>query len=666
VSTAPPSSAAPPAANGGAGGRRREWQRDLVWAAAILQWLWLAAHSWYPRPAVDYPFLGGDGLAWLTDGLALGNERLPSGGRQPLLPIVFAVAAELGQTSAVPLLLLAAGAAFAPLAYALARRVAPPPVALVVAVSVLLADLLRLTSREVMADTTAALLVGFSLLAAPAASSQRLAAWGRSTGWAALAGLTQSAGLAIALVPAWLALGWSRRGLLRVIALSALAALPAVAWRGLQGVRGESPLVLQAQAALLVPWLDALPLYALLAVGALGWPWACAVAAGLCTLPTAWRGWWRGEPEASAREPRGGGRHGGGGRSGAEESAAVGARGGDVGGAEPALLVAAAVQALVAWGFFAVAYRWPSQRFLLYALPATVVLATAGLVWIARRPRYLVPVAAVLWLGAAWPRGNLSSSTLAVWPWPPRELVLDVRDGEPGVHLGWRRWRLGELPSRTVWVQTAAARRAFQPPVDRLPAAPAAVRSAVLLVDPALPVERRRKGQAALQVLLGVRTKTAPPDLFPASWWGWAHARRWARGDGFDAHLLRLGERSYLLVAPARLELAAPSPDRLPACARRALAAGDQLAGGARDPLVVFARPADGSFDGWLRPLLLASPSANTRVVPADDASLAAARPAPGIGVSPGLPLEAREVRHSGWDVRVWVPRPGAADPSCE
>lgn len=617
----------PAAREGGGPVRGRPWAVAFALLLAA-RFAWLAAQLRFPDLVLDYPFLGGDGLEWIQNGLARAGHPVRPPDRSPLLPLLLAGLERAGALSWFPLvnqLVLSAGIAAL---FGAVRRWHGPRVAFLAALVPAGSAAVTRLSIEVMADTLAAVLLFLAALA--------FLEGARRPGLYALAGLLGGASAlaqpAALLLPLALALPLlaARRAELRRPHLllggalfAALALLPAAAtaWRAWRhGAVGTAT----RQWTLLEPHLDDLPFYAGAAAGLWGLPAVVLAAAGLVGL-------------LRARRARG-------------------------------WLVLGL--ALTLGGFFVLLYGFAAQRFLLYLLLPVAIAAAAGLAALRRTPAQVgAGLVAALW--AAWPvpGAGVAEGRFLLWPAPtvvgelgerPDALVLSPRDA----------WQSG------IWHRVATA-RSRRPPGVELPREPLASARGVLLLG-----SEDRSASYAQQLLLSARLRRrvvlAPAALYPPDWWGWRRRRFLGEAGGFALFELRLrGARGPTLIAfeaaaPGWRELAGGAlagPAPAAGCRDRAwqtaqelarLAAADRASQG--DPfLAVLARSPPGE---WERLTPFATGTSRLVVLLGDRAAEARRELARSPRGARRRTPDARVVtgRLWGWTALVALPAPGAGD----
>ena len=539
------------------------------WAAALTLLLaarlaWLAARLRFPDLVADYPFLGGDGLEWIQNGLARAGHPVRAPDRSLLLPLLLATLERLSALSWFPLvnqLVLSAGIAAL---FAAAWRAHSPRVAFLASLLPAASGAATRASVEVMADTLAAVLLFLAALAF-LGGARRPALYPLAGVLGGASALTQPAALLLPLAFA-LPLLAVRRGELRrpqlllggavfaALALVPAAATAARAWR--HGAVGTAT----RQWTLLDPHLDALPFYAGAAAGLWGVPALLLAAAGLVSLL------------------RGRAAHG--------------------------WLLLALV--LVVGGFFVFFYDFTAQRFLLYLLLPVSLAAAAGLALLKRSGLQLAAgLLAALW--AAWPLPGPEHREARFLLWPVPTIVADF-----GTPRGWSAAAPREAWQAGPWrrIATARSRRPAGPPLPRDPLPGA---RGVLLLGSADRAASYQP-QLLLSSLLRRRVVLAPEALYPAGWWGWERRRFLGEAGGFALFELRVvgapgphlvafeasspGWRQLLGGTEHGADPPAPCRERAWATARRvaALAAADRAGRG--DPyLVVPARTPPGDWE---------------------------------------------------------------------
>lgn len=512
----------------------------LFAALSFAQLLALASLFRYRAFEWSYPFLGGDGAEWLSNGLRLAGEPVRSTGRQPLLPFVLSLFARAEALPLFPWFPLALAALLETGLFLAVRRERGGAVAWACGLYLLAHHALLEQSAQVMADLLATALLAAALFLFLAG---RRSPWREGAGslFAALALLAQQ----IVLVPlaaclAVRALSEARAarrsglpwrgaalraggGLLPVVAA---ILLPNLLWQlRLRSIGGADLEIPRAQWGLLRLHFASADHSAALALAFFGLP-AC----GLVAL------------ELARLARRAAGRRGAPSVPGGEEPK----------GAFPAL--GAAVWLLGLGAFSAFLYDYRASRFWLYALPPFVLLLGRALA--ALRPRPLVFLAASLAaiLGGAWTQG-LGAARAGLWPLPPVELVAgEEGEGDPPLAPRLEVATIGGLLQRSLPARALAARRTSAASRPLRIRDLGSVRLAVALYDGSLDVDRRYDLRDRLANALRRPTKFAPCSLFPPSWKGWRRLRVVERSGPllFLRGATEAGESPWLLVAPER------------------------------------------------------------------------------------------------------------------
>jgi hypothetical protein len=586
----------------------------------------LAPRLVYPDLNLAYPFVGADGRDWLANGLALAGADVRYTGRSPLVPLLLAGLDRLGGLALFPVAQQLVLCGLVLVTFRGLRRTVAPAAAAVAALALLASARLQALALEVSADPAAALLLAIALGLVLAGRRRPVAylAAGLAGG---LGALTQSA--VLWLVPAAAAGAlvarppaverWALAG-----GAAIFAALP-LAWETLGPPgSGRHGIVGAGQWSLLAPGLANLPFYLGAALGWLGWPAALLVLGEtLRSLPRLRR--------------------------------------------DPARAVVLALLAGLLL-FFAVGYRWPAARFLVYAaVPASVLLA--GRLDAVRSRRRLAALAAATLLLAAWPLpAGAPESAFVVWPLPT--VTLDPA-APPGR-------RLARGPVADAWRASAVARVwhawRHQGPVPLVdPRRFAGDHSIVYLARESTPVSRRndvwyRLGNAARR-----RVKVAPGALYPPDWFGFGTLE--PAGEVGDLRLLRTTlpgrDGSWVIAVDRDAPLpaaggpagrAAPPPA---ADLARAWRIAEAIAGAARPPDGLVAALADPRPEAeWLRLLPFAARTTSLFILDRLEPAVAPLFAGPADGRSlDGLVLVER--RHLHWPVLVVIDpgRPPAQGP---
>lgn len=482
----------------------------------------LAPFLLYRRLEWSYPFLGGDGGEWLSQGLALSGAAVRSTGRQPLLPLLIGLVDRAGALRFLPWLPLAMAAALELLLFYWMRRLHGSAVAWAGGLFVVTHHALLEQSVQLMADLLATALLTAAALALLELGSARWR-WSLVTLLGAAAVLAQQVSLvpltvllAMGAARSWRAAEGRPRG--REVRYAALAlagiALPNLAWQlWLHRGGGGGLLVLAAQRDYLRPHLAGLD-----DLGALSFAFFGLPALGLVLWEVA----------VLAR------------RSSPAEGR-----------------LAAWVPSSLAWMaatglFLAVLYDYRASRFLLYLLPPFVLLMARRLAALRSRPPLFAGAVLTAILGGAWTQAAGEART-GLWPLPPVELVAGVEgEDDPPLRPRLERTSYAELLRRSLpWraVRLWRERGAERPPV--VPALPA-LRVVVALYGEGTPVEGRYDLRNRIGLTLRRRTKLAPCSLFPPRWRGWGELREVERSG--ELRFLRGFERGlpspWLLVAP--------------------------------------------------------------------------------------------------------------------
>lgn len=509
----------------------------------------LAANLRYDDLVLDYPFAGGDGYEWVSNGLAWTGAPVRFTARPPLLPWILAMLDRLGALAWFPplnQLVLPAGAMAL---YLTVVRWQPPRVALLASLLPLVSAAATGHGLELMADTLAAVLL-FAAIALVLAAEERPWLYAAAGALGAASTLTQHAGLLLP-VPVVATLLVCRRQDLRRPQLglgAVLFTLPCAAWfagKALAlGFGGDSDAHRFTALGLRG---DALGYYGAAIFGLLGIPATVLAAAGALRL--------------ARRRPR---------------------------DARTWLVLGSAATLLV---FLIFLYGFRFQRLMLYLLLPGSVLLAEGLAAL-RRPALQVAagLAALLW--AAWPVPGAPSidSGFVLLPVPGLHAYVSPH-APPLLHAGpAAAWRSGP------WSRVLRA-RSRRPPGPRLDAATLGAGAVVFVHrrgDPDHGETVYRLGDA-----LRRRVQWMPAELYPASWWGWRDRRFLGEADAyaFFGVPLPLPQRATLVAfdrddpawralrdAPPPLDGGRPSPQRLAAIS----GLGRRLDGwaGAGDPFV--------------------------------------------------------------------------------
>jgi hypothetical protein len=583
----------------------------VVLAAGAVQLALLAPRLVYPDLDLAYPFAGGDGLDWLANGLALAGADVRYTGRTPLVPLLLAGLERVGALPLFPVVQQLALCALAGVTFLWLRRAVAPAAAAAAALALLASARLQALALEIGADLVAALLLAVALALVLDGGRRPLAYLGAGLA-GGLSALAQSAGLGLgpAVAAGLLAARVPVRASRALAAGAAVFAALPLAWEALGPPgAGRHGIVGASQLSLLAPGPGNLPFYLGAGLGWLGWPAGVLLPWGaLRALPRL-----RGEPARAI--------------------------------------------ALTLWlgftTFFAVAYRWPAARFVLYAaVPGSLFLAER-LAAPRSRPRRLALAAAVL-LMAAWPRPpSASESAFVAWPVP----TVTVDPAAPPGR------RLAVAPAADAWRASAIA-RVWTAWRDRVPVVPvdprrfAADHSAVYLARGDLPASRRYEVQYRVGNAIRRRIKVAPAALYPARWPGFAGLA--PAGEVGDVRLFRTslpGRGGSWLIA---IDRDAPLPGDAaggavpaPADLARAWATADAIAAAARLPDGFVAALADpGPEAEWLRLLPFAARTTSLFIVdPAEPGLAALFADAPEGRPLDGLRLVERQ--HLHWPVLV-------------
>ena len=464
--------------------RARSLLLQLLAALAAGKALFLGAHLHYPDLVLDYPFPGGDGYEWISNGLAWAGAATRTTARPPVLPWIVAALDRLGGLAwwpALQQLVLPAGvlALYVTLARWHAARVA------------FLASLVPLVSSaatghglELMADTLAGVLLFFAV-AFFLAAERRPWLYAAAGAAAAASALTQHIGLLFAPVAAAALVACRREDLGRpqVWVGATLFAVPCAAWFAAKAVVYGSAGDVADQHWGLIQWpgLGALPYYTVAAAGLIALPALLLAVTGAVRLLRPHR-----------REAR-------------------------------TWLVLGLIVAVS--GFFVFFFGFRQQRLLLYVLLPLAVLVAEGLAAL-RRPalQWVAGAAAVLW--SAWPVPGAPAidGGMTLLPVPGSFVYLHPA-APPRLRAGpadaWR-----ESPwSR---VLHASSLRPRGPSLDAEPLRPGVVVFLYRPGDSDHYVTQHRLGDA-----LRRRVQWVAQDLYPPDWWGWQSSRFVGEADAF-------------------------------------------------------------------------------------------------------------------------------------
>ena len=144
---------------------RREPQ--LAWLVVFLagHLVFISRQLVYPDLIASYPFLGGDAQDWITNGLYLAGHDVRFSGRPPLLPLILAVLSRGSALYLYPLLAQTLVHVTVLGLYCSLRRGTPKTLAAFLALGWLVSSTWQRLSFEVLADTPAACLLAWSVIA---------------------------------------------------------------------------------------------------------------------------------------------------------------------------------------------------------------------------------------------------------------------------------------------------------------------------------------------------------------------------------------------------------------------------------------------------------------------------------------------------------------------
>jgi hypothetical protein len=170
--------------------------------------------------------------------------------------------------------------------------------------------------------------------------------------------------------------------------------------------------------------------------------------------------------------------------------------------------------ALIILLFFAFAYQWRSERFLVYAVPF-LAFPTAELLARIRRPLWLALVGSALAVGSATPSGRLEQAFL-VWPAPAVVAHSPVSRAD---------WKIDRRPWAGLWSESpyslALGERPARGARSLDPSLVAGDSAVVVLYSDSLPVQRRRQMLYRVGNALERRVRLVPEVVLPPDWWGW-------------------------------------------------------------------------------------------------------------------------------------------------
>lgn len=510
-----------------------------------------AAHLRYRDLVLDYPFPGGDGYDWISNGLAWAGAPVRFTARPPVLPWIFAIFDRLDALAWFPPLHQLVFPIGALALYTTVVRWHPPRVALLASLVPLLSAGATGHGLELMADTLASVLL-FLVLALLLAADRRPWLYVAAGALAAASTLTQHAGLLLPGPVLAMLLACRRQDLRRpqLWLGAALFVVPCAAWflgRGAFLGLGRNPG--PPYGSLLGLHGGAIGYYGAAMVGLVGLPAAALVVLG------AWR-----LVSLHAREAR-------------------------------TWLILGTLLTLSA--FFVFLYGFRSQRLMLYLLLPSGVLLAEGLAAL-RRPALQVATGLIALLWAAWPVPGPPAidSGFVLLPMPGLHVYVSPH-APPLLHARpAAAWRSGP------WSRVLRA-RSLRPPgpeLDGTRLGPGAVVFLHRRGDPDRATTTRRLGDA-----LRRRVQWMPAELYPPSWWGWRNRRFLGAADGYAFFRvpLPLPQRATLVAfdrddsAWRRLrsealprESARPSQERLARMGR--LAGGLETWAGPGDPFVVI------------------------------------------------------------------------------
>ncbi len=473
-------------------------------AVCLVDGLFFGRHLLYPDLNLTYPFPGGDGPEWISDGLALAGAPVRYSARPPLVPLILAGLDRLGSLPLFPLVNQLALHLGVVALFLLLRRRYPERVCLAAALVALFDASFQLLALDVMADVVAAVFL-FGAVAAFLTAGDRPGRYAAAGLLAGLSALAQQTALLFPL-PAALALVVHRRRHLRdrrfalpLVAGASLFALPPAVWfvakRLAFGTFGD---VGVRHWTLLGFHFDGVGFYAAAALSLFGPPALALAAYGAWSL--------------LRREPEWG-------------------------------LFVASLAATVG-AFFTFAYQPRAERFLLYLfLPAGILIAE-GLARLNRSWAFWPAAIVALW-GAAWPQpgGGAADTRFTLWPLPAvyGELrPVAASAGTAGdLRPALRTATLDEVWAASAYGRVLAAwhRRGGYEAIDPRPFTGAG--TVVYLGDERREAEDRGRTAYRLGNALRRRVKVVPRSLYPVDWWGFEDLRFVALREEFA--LFRLG-----------------------------------------------------------------------------------------------------------------------------
>lgn len=600
----------------------------LLAALAAGKAIFLGSQLHYPDLVLDYPFPGGDGYEWISNGLAWAGAETRTTARPPVLPWIVAALDRLGALAWWPVvqqLVLPAGVLAL---YVTLLRWHPPRVAFVASLVPLVSAAATGYGLEVMADTLAAVLL-FLAVAFFLAADRRPWLYAAAGTAAAASALTQHVGILLAPVAVVALVACRREDLRRpqLWAGAALFALPCAAWFVAKAVLFGSAGDVADKHWSIVGWqgFGDVPFYAFAAAGLIGLPALLLAVAGCVHLLRSHR-----------REAR--------------TWIVLG------------LLIAVG-------GFFVFLYGFRQQRLLLYLMLPLAMLVAEGLAMLRRpAPQLVAGALAVLW--AAWPVPGAPAidGGMTLLPVPGRFAYVHTVAPTTLAATPAEAWR-GSPWSR---VLRATSLRPPGPSLDPRRLGPGVV---VLLYRPGDPdhyVTQHRLGDA-----LRRRVQWVAQGLYPPEWWGWRGSRLLGEADAFaffrvalplppphDSALIAFDRDDpawhALLNTPSHV---ASRPGRRAIARARRFAAALERRLPPGDPFVTVIGERD---DERLRLLPFQLRTSSLFVFAGDEAEAALAEharnPARSVGNADGVPLF--ETQLWGWKTLLAVaPRKSAAGP---
>ena len=356
----------------------------------------LASLLVYPEPELNYPFVVGDSIDWLTNAFALVGEDVRYTGRPPLFPLLLAGLESLGLLRFFPVVLQALVHLTLLAVYRVLRSDFGPAVAFVTVLACFCNFSWRRFSVALMADVPAACLLTLAVLLWSRAR-QRPGLYPAAGLMAGLSAVTQQTALLFPLAAAAYLMSASlrnpslwqaRRGFWAAAAVA--FALPTLVWTAIKWIFFDTlGDVLVSHWSVLSPHLDTVDDYAVSLMSWLGLPLTLVAAVGAVQLV------------GRARR-------------------------------DPWSLFLAVLAATVA-GFFVIAYDHAAKRFLVYLLPAVVFAVAEALSRLRRRPALFAAASVWIVVTSCMPAPQATSSRhVALWPLPALYMTMDEQPHRRG------------------------------------------------------------------------------------------------------------------------------------------------------------------------------------------------------------------------------------------